>query len=277
LLCLIQGFTDDRSTIMQAVKLITEKAAAYRAQSIQLTHTDLHINRVEQAAPEVTAASDQAEKYLVAVARTGVDLAGNRVNTKDRARYQTLFTALESSGQIRQDQHSDLTLAGLLALVRSQQKVAERKSLIYFTQNMQMDSAAKEMVRTITGEANRAGVSVYVVDLDALNQAGRSQMENALLNGQKKFNPAPQDVPGSGGREKITPVQQQSAVPLGSGAQSGGSLNWGQAQDVQMMTDFMRNGWEGHDPLGEQRSPLADLARDTGGALTLPPSNVSLS
>ncbi len=267
---LIQGFTDDRSAITQAVKIITEKAAADKTQFVQLTHTDLHVNRVEQADPEVTMAVDQAEKYLVAVTRTGIDPAGNHVDIKARAHYQTLLTALESSRQIRQDQHTLPTLAGLLALVRSQQKVAERKSLIYFTQNMQMDSAAKEMVKTVTGEASRAGVSVYVVDLDALNMAGRSQMENALLNGQKPYNPGP-----------IATSAYTSVMPLrqlgGEGVQGAPSLqgrDWGPAQDIAQMTDFMRNGWEGNDPLGEHKSPLAELAKNTGGAYVDAQDNV---
>ena len=62
-------------------------------------------------------------------------------------------------------------MAGLLALVRSQQKLNERKSLIYFTQCFQMDSAAKEMVKTHHGSCSTAGVRFYVVDMDALNVA----------------------------------------------------------------------------------------------------------
>ena len=69
--------------------------------------------------------------------------------------------------------------------------MSERKSLIYFTQNMQMDSAGKEMVKTITGAAGKAGVSIYIVDLDAMNSEGRYQMVNALANSGKAFNPAP--------------------------------------------------------------------------------------
>ena len=98
-----------------------------------------------------------------------------------------------------QDQHTFPNLAGLLAVIRSQQKLSERKSLIYFTQNMQMDSAGKEMVKTITGAAGKAGVSIYIVDLDAMNSQGRYQMVNALMNGQKPYNPAPIVIGGGAG------------------------------------------------------------------------------
>jgi VWFA-related protein len=262
---LIQGFTDDKNTVAQAVKVITEKAAADRNQVIQLTYSSLMVNRNEKPDSESTKAAADAEKYLIAVTRTGADPSGNHVGVIVRTRYQTLLAALEDSRRIMQDQHTLPNLAGLTALVKSQQKVAERKSLIYFTQNMQMDNAGKEMIKTVTGAAGQAGVSIYVVDLDAMNSQGRSQIQNALLNGQPPFSPAKQDVTGSGGLAQITPMQQQGSTPLGAGSMAGGGLNWGPKEDIAQMTDFMRNGWEGNDPLGTIKSPMADLAKDTGG------------
>ncbi len=263
---LIQGFTDDKNSIAQAIRTITDKAAADRTQNIQLTYSGEIVNRgPDKGDAQIAATAVGAERYLVAVTRTGADPSGTHVDVRVRARYQTLLAALEDSRRIMQDQHTLPTLAGLMGLVKSQQKVAERKSLIYFTQNMQMDNAAKEMIKTVTGAAGQAGVNIYVVDLDALNSQGRSQMQNALLNGQPPFSPAKQDVTGSGGLAQIAPMQQQGSTPLGSGAQAGGALNWGPAQDIAVMTDFMRNGWEGNDPLGTIKSPLADLAKNTGG------------
>lgn len=269
---LIQGFTDDRNTIMQAVKAITEKAAGDRTQIIQLTYTPLSVARAadKSSDDDATRAAEQARKYLLAVLRTG-DPSGARVDLKERARYRTLYAALEDSRKIMQDEHSVPTLAGLLAIVKSQQKISERKCLIYFTQNMQMDSAAKEMIKTVTGAANQAGVSVYVVDMDAMNSQGRSQMQNALLNGQKPFSPVVQKDPASGGLVSITPVRQLGGTPIGF---TTGEKNWGPAQDVAQMTDFMRNGWEGNDPLGTLKSPMADLAKGTGGAYVDAQDNV---
>ncbi len=260
---LIQGFTDDRNEIAQAVKVVTEKDASDKSQVVQLTYTNIALNKApDKTRSESMNASDQAEKYLIAVAQTGADPSGKAVDVKVRARYQTLLAALEDSRRIRQEQHTLPTLAGLLALVKSQQKVSGRKSLIYFTQNMQMDSASKEMVKTVTGAASQAGVSVYVVDLDALNSGGRHQMQNALLNGQQPFNPTPV---ANSPYTSVTPMQQEAGTPI-QGAPSAQGPNWGSAQDIAVMTDFMRNGWEGKDPLGETKSPLAGLAKNTGGA-----------
>jgi hypothetical protein len=111
------------------------------------------------------------------------------------------------------------------------------------------------MIKTVTGVANQAGVSVYVVDMDALNSAGRHEMQNALLNGQAPYSSLPVangPVPQAG---TSIPSQQQQAFP----ATAPGAMG--------MATDFMRNGFEDtKDPLGSNKSPLADLAKNTGGA-----------
>ena len=267
---LIQGFTDDRNTITQAVKAITEKAAADRTQVIELTYTPLSVARAADKSSDegANAAAAEAQKYLLSVIRTGVDPSGARLDVKGRARYQTLYAALQDSRKIMQDQHAVPTLAALLAIVKSQQKIPERKCLIYFTQNAQMDSAAKEMLKTVTGAANQAGVSVYVVDLDAMNSEGRSQMQNALLNGQAPYSPV---KVATSPYTSVIPMQQQGGVPVGF---TTGMKNWGPAQDVAQVTDFMRNGWEGNDPLGTIKSPMAELAKGTGGAYVDAQDNV---
>ena len=260
---LIQGFTD-RNTAADAVKIITEKAAADRTQKIELTYTGGLISRKDQADPDVTKAAAEAEKYLIAVARTGADPSGKHVDLRVRAHYQSLLAALQDSQKVMQDQHTFPNLAGLLALIRSQQKISERKSLIYFTQNMQMDTAGKEMVKTLTGAAGQAGVSIYVVDLDAMNSQGRYQMVNALLNGQKPFNPAPIVIGGGNGYvQTVIPTQQ--AMPGGvQGAPSAQGPTWGAAQDIAQMTDFSRNGFDFKEMVAP-KNPLADMAKDTGG------------
>lgn len=260
---LIQGFSD-RDAAADAVKLITEKAAADRTQNIQLTYTGLQVNRKAAPDPAITNACDEAEKYLIAVSRTGADPSGRHVDVKVRARYQTLLAALQDSQKVMQDQHTIPNLAGLMALIRSQQKISERKTLIYFTENMQMDAAGKEMVKNLTGAAGQAGVSIYVVDLDAMNRAGRYQMVNALMNGQKPFNPTPVVIGGGNGYvQTVIPMQQEGPAGV-QGAPTAQGPSWGAAQDIAQMTDFQRNGPDFKD-LSVPKNPLSDLAKETGG------------
>ena len=246
---LLEGFTDDRGAIEEAIKTVTDKAGT----PLILSATGLTVkNATDHSDDERASAAAQAEKNLIAITRTGADVSGTHVDLKVRARYQTLLTALADAQLIKQDQHTVPTLAGLLALVRSQQRLTERKAIVYFTENTQMDSAAKEMVHTITGAANRAGVSFYVVDLDALDVGGEHQIQTAMLSGGAPFNPTPQVVAGSGGHATTTPMRQASGFGTAGGA--GGSA-----------TDFMMRSDEGSS-FTAIKSPMMDLANGTGGA-----------
>jgi VWFA-related protein len=258
---LIQGFTDDRNTVRQAVKTVTDSSAVDRKQVIQLTATNTVVKKDVPTAPDQKAVTaEQAEKNLIAVAQTGVDLAGTHMDVKTRARYQTLLNALGAAQQIRQDQHALPNLAGLLAVARSQQKIAARKCIIYFTENMQLDSASKEMVHTITGAANQSGVTLYVVDMDALDVGGRHQIDAAVGAQNVAFNPTPAPAAGSGGHgAAVAPMEQ-------AGATSGPGSN------VGMATDWNRQGSVFSD--ASIKSPLAEMAKDTGGGYVDAQDNV---
>lgn len=246
---LMQGFTEDREAIRSAFRIVTERADS-KAPELRLTATN---NVVQRANSQVkdgrTITSEKAEKELIAIARTGVDSAGTRVDLTVRAHAQMLLTALELARQIRQDQHALPNLAGLLGLARSQQKVTARKCVIYFTQNMQLDSAAKEMVRTIAGAANQAGVTLYVVDMNALDVGGQHQIDSALGAQNIAFNPGPQPVAGSGGMASSVPSQQMG--PSGPTSTVGMAVDWLRQSDPH--------------PFSEIKSPLADMAKQTGG------------
>ncbi|HEY2466821.1 MAG TPA: VWA domain-containing protein [Terracidiphilus sp.] len=244
---LLQSFTNDRSAMVQAIVTAT----ANRVTRLSSTDTMAINIAQDQADGDRERAAKLAEKNLVAIIRTGADSQGGHVDAKLRAQSQTLFTALKDTHKVMQDQHTRLSLAGLLAIVRSQQKINERKSIIYFTSGFQTDTGGKEMIKTISGAAARAGVTFYTVDMDAMDVGTRHQIENAMLNGGAPFNPAPQPVPGSGGIQMTNPAQQQQ----------GGAFNsnpLGTSADFMMRTDD-RN------PFSSTKSPLADLARDTGG------------
>ena len=234
---LIQGFTEDRKAVEQAIQAATAKDESRQ-----------------------TKAAAVAEKNLIAVARTGADTTGQHASMTERAEAQALLAALADSHQIVQDRHARVSLAALLALARSQQQMKQRKTLVYFTHNPQMDSAAKAMVQTIVGAANRASVRINTIDMNAFNSDGQHQLNNAMLNGQAPFSPAAQPVPGSGGMASSVPMQQAAGMP-GTG---GSGANWGTSQDVAMATGFMMrsNEWA---TFNGPKGPMADLAKGTGG------------
>ena len=249
---LMQGFTDDRNAVKDALRLITEGPKSDKNPVIELTASNAAYQKElsSQADDPSSISAKKAEKNLVSIVRTGADLDGVHVDATMRGQYKALFDALQSSRRIQQDRHTLPQLAALMALVRSQEKIAGRKCVVYFTQNMQMDSAAKEMIRSIAEEANQAGVTLYVVDMDALDVGGRHQIDNALGAQNVAFNPSPVPIEGSGGRALSNPSLQMG--PGGPTSNAGIAVDWLRQSD--------RN------PFADVHSPLAEMARETGGA-----------
>lgn len=177
------GFTSDRKAILQAVNAATQPGE-----------------------PGGGAAANQAERELMAMARNGADASGTALGSRDFALARALYSALGSSGRIVQDQHLQPSLAGLLALAQSQQAIAERKALIYFTSlgGRQADSRTMEAMTSIIGAANRAGVAIYVVDLNRLDRrAAKQETLGMAISG-------PAAAPGGEGTPQDAAMNQEA-------------------------------------------------------------------
>jgi VWFA-related protein len=255
---LLQGYTEDRASIEQAITFATDSNVTRMVSTLS---QGVNIAQ-DKAEPERVTAAEAAEKNLVAIARTGVDTSGRHVDVKQRAKAQTTLKALEDAQLIVQDQHANRSLAAILALVRSQQQLAERKAIIYFTLNETLDSGSKEMLKTISGAATKAGVTIYTVDLDSMNIAGQRSMENALANGQAQYNPTPIVVNAYG--QTAVQSQQEGGAPI-AGTPSATGPQWGPAQDIAQATSFSRGNNEDPNRAQEIKNPIADLSKDTGG------------
>jgi VWFA-related protein len=148
------GFTSDRQVLEKAVNEATRP--------------------VKELNP---GAVSEPEKQLIAEAMTGVAPSGKAASATDRALAQIMLSALKDSARIAQNQHIRPFLAGLLALAQSQQQMPQRKALIFFTsfQEGHIDQQTREAISSTVGSSNRAGESIYVVDVNS-SESGKSQM-----------------------------------------------------------------------------------------------------
>jgi VWFA-related protein len=220
---LYQGFTADREALEKAITIASDSDRADKGN--------------DAAFPE---------KNLIAVAQTGSDSSGATVSADDRALAQVMLATLEDSQRISQDQHAQPSLAGLLALARTQQKLAGRKVVIYFEQGLQLDSNAKDLLRSIAGAANRSGVSIYVVDANALNMQGTQGLISAIAIG------------GMVAASHMSPAPTTTSVNTQVGA------NLPPPGMVSQISDQM--GRIENEGLAGSKDPVADLAMNTGGA-----------
>jgi VWFA-related protein len=177
------GFTSDREVLQKAVGEATRP--------------------VKELNPS---AVSEPEKQLIAEALTGVAPSGKAAGAKDRALALTLYSALKDSARIAQNQHIRPFLAGLLALAQSQQQVKQRKTIIFFTSFLgaHIDLRTREAIDSVVGSANRAGESIYVIDVNSSDSTATQLNANSAAT--TGFGPA------SGG----------SALTLGN--QGGGNL-----------------------------------------------------
>ena len=222
---LFQEFTGDRGTLKSAVALASESGK-----------------------PGQPNGSELPEKRLIAIAQTGTDEKGGSASAKERASAQVLLAALQESQRVVQDQHTRASLAGLLALSRTERTLPGRKTVLFFAQGLQADSSTAEMLRSIIGAANRAGVSIYAIDVNALtDEANHGLMAMTAIGGAMTARTlAPPSPQFSGSGTNLTPLPQP---PPG----------------LPKMADEQYTRYVTAAP-GSPKVPLAELAEGTGGS-----------
>ena len=171
---LLQQYTTDRALVGHAVALATEGTPA-----------------------ELSAASAGSEKTLIAeAAMPGAAPASASpvvVSAADREAARMTYTALTASQQLVVNQQTQPQLAALMAVAQAQRQYPGRKVMVYFTTGVEVDSRATEILKTATGEANRAGVSLYAIDMSAIRfEANQDLAVTAAMGGvmaANHFNP----------------------------------------------------------------------------------------
>lgn len=234
---LYQEFTEDRNAITKAVRIAAESDTAAQSNANALP-----------------------EKNLIAAAQTGMDPAGVRVSAEQRSVSQVMLSALEESQRIVQDQHGPPGLASLLALARTERQMPGRKVVIYFAQGMTLDSDARDMLRSITGAANRSGVSIYTVDANAIDeQAGEGLVAAQAMGGLAA------QMRSGGGPTAGGGASASATSGTGTALSPTPQLPPGMIQQISDTVDQMELGG-----LSGYTNPLAVLAGSTGGTYIAP-------
>jgi len=229
---ILQEFTADRGEIQKAISAATSD---------------------QGSESEATAAA--AEKTLIAAVRSGAGQAQSAAEF-DRGVERAMLASLTESQRIIEDQHTPASLAGLLGLVRAQTRIPGRKLVIYFSEGVKTE-ADRDILRSIAGAANRAEVSIYVINKEALD----TKMMDGLMAAAAIGNA----VASSRSASMVQPAStlQQSMAgnpePYGPGLLS------------QITEQNIRIEGEG---LAGNKDPMAAMATSTGGALIYSQDNL---
>jgi VWFA-related protein len=258
-----------RDIAAKILKLVPEKAFSFcvlKTEGRLMLYQDFSADRaaltksINSATDADTAEEKEGaaspEKRLIAIARTGSDDSGKSVTAMERTTDQVLLAALQESQRLAREQHAPPSLAGLLALARTQRKLPGRKVVIYFAQDLHFDATSDSMLRYIIESANRSDVSIYAIDANALTaQADQSMVAMMAI----------------GNARAASAQAGPAATTTGSGA---GTQSVAQpSPGIATMVGNQMDRYESADP-NANKSPLVDLAERTGGAYLAPGENL---
>jgi len=234
---LFQEFTTDREKIQQAINAATSDGAS-REQTAVLAEKRL-ISAVQSGAVQSGAV------------QSGIGQGPSRASANDRAAEKAVLASLTESRRIVQDQHTQASLAGLLALVHSQTAIPGRKLVIYFTEGLQPDADERDTLRSIAGAADRAEVSIYVINKTAVD----TRLMEGLMQSQAMG--------------ALAAYNHFNPPPSGPAAQTPTTFSGGMLSQVgEQITRVEGEGLAGN------KDPLAELAANTGGAYIFSEDNL---
>lgn len=189
----LQQFTNDRDVLRKAIETgTTTQYTQFAAQSEAIR------KQLEDAV--------KSQETTVATANvpSGAN-AGSIGATMAAAKMaQVTLNMLQFEESLSRTQQSRSSIFSLLSLVREQASLPGRKTVIYFTEGLQVPDSMIETFNGMIGAANRAGVSVYGVDARGLIIADQNASASALLNSAVQSSRAQQT---SRGGDPVTPDQ----------------------------------------------------------------------
>jgi VWFA-related protein len=172
----LQQFTNDRKLLQGAVDKATKgtftqfatQSEAIKQESEKAISSQETLN---SAAASITAGTAPPSA-------TGATIGAAAASAKMA---QLMLNMLRVTEALQREQQGQSSLYGLLGLIREQRELTGRKTVIYFSEGLQVPPSLVEVLRTSISEANRANVSVYAVDARGLITSRLGQSGNELL------------------------------------------------------------------------------------------------
>ena len=225
---LLQQFTMDRDEVRAAVE-VRHGSGACRA------HRPDHGIGARRSRGHVRGRRGRsAAAGAAGGAAAGSAGAASGAAARDAAFARIEQNAIDMTDQLERQLQGESSIFGLIALANQQQKLAGRKTILYFSEGLQVTSRLEQVFRSAVSEANRANVSIYAVDARGLDT------ENQLVGQQEKM------------RRAVRAVQRQLT------SRGGVAVTREEAQAGETVEESLRVNTQG---------TLGDLAESTGGFL----------
>ena len=178
-LFVLQQFTNNRSLLEKAVDMATKATSSQMAAQSASVVEELEI--VTKAAQDASSAAGAAAAGVSSGSRgSGAAGMGNAMAEAQMA--QMTLDMIQRDTVLTREQEGRASLYALLSLVKEQRRLPGRKTIIYFSQGLNVTPALVGLLEATISEANRSNVSVYSVDARGLvlSEVSGAQHENML-------------------------------------------------------------------------------------------------
>jgi VWFA-related protein len=167
---LVQQFTSERRLVENGVREATGEL------NTQYTNATDSLKEAADAEAEVR----RRLESMGAITSAGqMVTAASLGQQADMARMAV--DALRLTQSLQREQQGQSSLYSLLALSRQQQRLAGRKTILFFSEGIQVPPSLEHVLRSAISEANRANVSVYAIDARGLTDARRFEATRETL------------------------------------------------------------------------------------------------
>jgi VWFA-related protein len=170
----IQQFTNDRGLLAKAIeRATTGHLLDFTAQSDAIRKELEQVRRSQSASAEAAAAAQPGR---------GSPGAGSAAGNYAEARMaQLTLDILSFSEKLTRMQASRASIFSILSLVKEQAPLPGRKTVVYFSDGIEVEESMVEQFRSMIGTANRAGVSIYGVDARGLTLEAQTGASTGML------------------------------------------------------------------------------------------------
>lgn len=154
---LVQQFTAERESLETAVLEATGDASTQ--------YTDA-TGRMQEA---VEREAEARQRFEELIRQGGIGTEATAAGVSQEMNFARMAVdALRLTQSLQHEQQGHATLYSLLALSRQQQRLAGRKTILFFSEGIQVPNQLEHVLRAAISEANRANVAIYAIDARGL-------------------------------------------------------------------------------------------------------------
>jgi VWFA-related protein len=180
---LVQGFTRDAESLKRSLAAATMGNAPGFASNVAAAGGQL--GQSHNAGDPLEKGYDTRElrpAHHAGDTEAGTPMDGDGPLAAERGMADAMTNILRTAEEMERTQRGHWSLDSLLSLVHGQSTLPGRKTVVYFSEGLQVPPELEDALRSLVSEANRANVSIYGVDVRGLQPGSNTAAARELLD-----------------------------------------------------------------------------------------------